>query len=80
MKMAMVAIDTVGTMGDCGWEFALDTVKESANAICYNVGNHGVWFPKSQIKESGITSNGGYIVIPVWLAKDKGLLTGSVVL
>ncbi len=78
MTNVMVAIDTVGTMTDDGAIWAIDIVKESDKAICYNVSSHGVWFPKSQVKESGINNLGGYIVIPAWIAKEKGLLVGSI--
>jgi hypothetical protein len=78
MKCA-VAIDTIGTLENGEWVFELDTVKESDKAICYNLSGNGVWFPKSQITETGINSRGGWVIIPVWLAKEKGIFTGSVI-
>lgn len=52
-----------------------DVAKQTAKAIMVEVGEYQVWLPKSQAsiykhKDTGWLS----VYIPIWLAKDKGLL------
>ena len=44
-------------------------LRETTGAKLYQIHNEEIWLPKSQIQDD----NGELVVIPAWLASQKGL-------
>lgn len=57
-------------------EIAGDIVRETEKAWLVNDGTKDVWLPKSQCEftPSQRTHESGVFDVPLWLAKDKGLI------
>lgn len=58
-------------------EVYVEVEKETDKAILVNDGEDTYWIPKSQIdEESEVHHEGdeGLLVIPEWLAEDKGMI------
>ena len=57
------------------WEAAGLIVQETDKAILFDDGRHEAWLPRSRI-EIIPTKHGGAVIVvmPEWLAKNKGLL------
>lgn len=53
-------------------DIACELIRETANAYCItDDGRKQIWLPKSQCQWE---EDGNVMVMPEWLAKDKGLI------
>lgn len=57
-------------------EIDVDILRETEAALLVSDGGRQVWLPKSQIENPDDLSPGdsGEIIVPVWLAEEKGLV------
>ena len=51
-----------------------DVKFETDEAVLFNDGTHQVWLPKSQLEDWPNVGQSGEIMIPEWLAFEKGLI------
>lgn len=49
-----------------------EIIHQTPKAVLFDVGDEDVWLPKSEIRE--IDEAEKNVVIPVWLATEKGLV------
>ena len=54
-----------------------EIVRESEKAICFKQGDGNYWIPRKCIISQGASSLGWFVEIPIWLAKDKGMILGK---
>jgi hypothetical protein len=50
------------------------TIRETEAAILFNDGELEEWLPKSQLEDWPDVGGTGAVVMPEWLAKDKGFI------
>jgi hypothetical protein len=55
-------------------EFYLEAIGESPLAVWFTDGENRFWLPKSQIEAKNIKGRDFQVFVPVWLAKEKGLI------
>ena len=57
-------------------EFEIEIIRETDKAILISDGTAQEWIPKSQLEDDPDRRNNGLylIIIPEWLAIDKGLI------
>lgn len=53
-----------------------EIVRESEKAICFKQGDNNYWIPRKCIVSQGASPLGWFVEIPVWMAKEKGMMLG----
>lgn len=53
-----------------------EIVRESEKAVCFKQGGVNFWIPRKCIVSQGHCQYGWFLEIPIWLAKEKGMLLG----
>jgi hypothetical protein len=55
-------------------EFYLEAIGETDRAVWFTDGENRVWLPKSQIEAKHVKDSDFQVFVPIWLAKEKGLI------